>query len=306
VSIRRIGRLVAVTFRAWLEDESFRLSASVAFYAIFSMAPALIVIVAIVNAVYSGNTEAEIQNYIARYVGPQAAQMITAAVRTTAQHSGSGLIPTTIGIVSIVVGASAVFAELQTAMNRIWEIEVDSGGLGKMIRARVLGFLIVLLIAGLLLASVLLATVISFFRNDVVRNVSGAQYVLPYVEAWISFGVLVVVYAVLFKILPDADVHWRDVWIGAVFTAGLFALGKYGIAYYLSESGSQSAYGAAGVILVVLAWIYYSTLIFFLGAEFTQTYANFQGRAIVPKPYARLRTRHAGPHGPGRRGDIAA
>jgi membrane protein len=295
VTIRDIGRLISVTFNAWIEDESFRLSASVAFYAIFSMAPALIVIIVLMNAIYTGNTEAEIRNYIAQYVGPQAAEMVTAAVRATAQHSGSGLIPAIISIVTIVAGASAVFAELQMAMNRIWEIEVRSSGLQQLIRTRILGFLVVLFITVLFLASVLITTAVTFLGNRVAGNVHGVEYLVPHVEAWISLGILVVLYAVLFKILPDGVIQWRDVWIGAIVTAGLFSLGKYGIAYYLSKTGSQSVYGAAGVILVLLGWIYYSTLIFFLGAEFTQAYANFRGRTIVPKPYARYRPHHVTP-----------
>jgi membrane protein len=182
-----------------------------------------------------------------------------------------------------------MFVALQGAMNRIWEIEVTAVDIRQIIRSRLLGFLAVVFIASLLLALTLLTAMIALYRHYLDRYVPGTSYLWPYLEPAISFVVLLILFAVLFKFLPDAIIQWRDVWIGAFVTSALFALGKYGIAYYLSRSGVQSAYGAAGAIFVVLAWIYYSTLIFLLGGEFTQAYADLKGRTVMPKRHARHR-----------------
>jgi membrane protein len=240
--------------------------------------------------------------YIGQYVGPQAAELITRAAGAMSAKAGSGLMPAVLGAITTLIAATAAFAELQRAMNRVWEIEPVSTGVSQdvrqFLRNRVLGFLMVLLIAALMLTSVLVTATLSIYRGYLERQVPGVEYLWPYAEMAISFGILVVLFASIFKFLPDAVIAWRDVWVGAFITAVLFTLGKLGIAYYINSNSTGSAYGAAGAVLVVLGWIYYSTLILFLGAELTQSYAETYGHKVVPKEYAAYKPHRETHHAP--------
>jgi membrane protein len=277
--------IISYTFQDWLEDEAFRLSASFAYYAVFSLSPALIIVLVIANVVYSGNTEGQIEAFASKIVDPNAAKMIAQVATAAAQHASGGGIPALIGIAFTLVGATAAFAELQQAMNTVWELKSEAAAVSELLRTRILGFLMLIGISLLLLAVMALSAGIAVYQTYI-SGLPGAAFLFSHAGSAISFAVLVVVFAVLFRFLPDAHIYWRDVWIGALLTAALFLAGKLGISYYIGHAGFSSIYGAAGAILALLAWIYYSALIFFLGAEFTQVWADARGRRVVPKPYA--------------------
>jgi len=272
------------------EDEAFRMSAAVAFYSISSLAPALVIVVAIVRSIYQGDTEGEMLAYISQYVGQDTARLVTRAVSATARSASAGMGPAIASVATTLLAATAAFAELQRSMNRVWEIErielsfTDS--VKVFFRNRLVGFIMVLFIAALMWTSMILNAGLSVYGSYLERYTARVHYFWPYVEMISAFGILVLVFAAIFKWVPDARIEWRDVWVGAVITAILFTLGKTGISLYISRSAVGSAYGAAGAVIVILAWIYYSVLILFLGAEITQAYVEQAGRRVSPKSHA--------------------
>jgi len=280
--MRTAWSLISQTFKEWMEDKAQRLGAALAYYAAFSMAPLLIIVVAVVSFFYHDDSLGRVQSQIALILGSNAAEALVATIRG-AKSADGGVTATIISVLTLVIGATGVFASLQDAMNTIWEVTPKPRQIwADILRTRVLSFALVLAICFLLLVSLVisaaLAAISAYFKSIFPLTAT----VWPVVDVGVSFLIITILFAAIYKILPDVDIAWRDVWIGAAATAALFAVGKLGIGMYLGRSNFSSAYGAAGSFLVLLAWVYYSSQILFLGAEFTQVYATRYGRALRP------------------------
>jgi membrane protein len=274
--------LVKLAARKWLADRAPRLGAAVAFYSMLSLAPLLVITVAVVGLAFGeGTARAQVLEQARALVGPQGADAV-AAMLEHARRPGAGLLASVLSFATLLFGASGVFGELKDALNTIWGVEPPpGGGIGRFLRDRALAFAMVLLIGFLLLAALVVTTVLARVAPSLAGSVPGLAWALRGANFLISLGVYALLFALIFRVLPDAQIAWRDVWVGAVLTAALFAVGTHAIGLYLSEAGVGSPYGAAGSLAVLLVWVYYSAQVLFFGAEVTQVYANRYGSRIV-------------------------
>jgi len=271
----------------WWKDNCLRLAASLAYYTALSLAPLLLLIVGVVGLVLDRQQVAtQLATQLEGLMGQAGRELVT-SILTTTSPQGS-LLATVVGLVTLFIGATAVFGELQATMNLIWEVQPapTSGvwaGIWAWLRARVFSLAIVFALAFLLLVSLVISAALagaaSLFQGP-------EQAVLSRVlEIAVSLLVLTFVFALLYKYVPDAEIGWRDVWLGGFITAVFFTLGKTAIGIYLGRASVGSAYGAAGSMVVLLVWVYYSALIVFFGAEFTQAWATRHG-GVTPQPHA--------------------
>jgi membrane protein len=268
--------LVRETAREWDEDKAPRLGAALAFYSVLSLGPLLLIVVSIAGLAFGAEApRALMLAEIRHLIGNEGAEAI-AGVLTRSQTPTSGIIGTIIGLVTLFISATGFFAQLQDALNTIWNVEPRAARhWSGFIKKRLLSFAMIIGTGLLLLLSLVVSAGLS--------AVSGLMsHLLPVtlmhvVNILLSFGLITLIFALTFKFLPDIQIAWQDVWIGAVITAGLFVTGKFFIGLYLGHSALMSIYGAAGSLMVILVWIYYSTQIFFFGAEFTQVYSRHIG-----------------------------
>jgi membrane protein len=272
--------LLKKTASEWSEDKVPRLGAALAYYTVFSIAPLLIIAIAMAGLVFGDDAaRGSVQAQLTSFLGADAAEAINGMIQN-ASKPASGILATIIGIVTLLFGASGVFGQLKDAMNTIWEVAPKPGrGIMGIIADRFLSFTLVLGIGFLLLVSLLISTVLDALKGYVFGDDLGILFQI--LNFAISFGVITLLFAMIYKILPDVEIKWRDVWIGAVVTAFLFTIGKFLISLYISKSAPDSTYGAAGSLVLILIWIYYSAQILFFGAEFTQVYANQYGSHVV-------------------------
>ena len=273
--------LLKETFSDWTEDKAPRLGAALAYYAVFSIPPLILIVIAAIGVFYKGDVAGAIESQIASLVGNDAARTML----QTAQHHGQagGTVAAVVGIGLLLFGASGVFAELKDALNTIWEVQAKKkGGILSVITDRFLSFTMVLGMAFLLLVSLVLTAAVSAFAGMLNAWLPFGELLAKVLDFTISFGVVTLLFAMIFKILPDVKLAWSDVWIGAAATAALFTLGKFLIGLYLGTGSVGSAYGAAASVIIMIVWVYYSAQILFLGAEFTQVYANRYGSRVVP------------------------
>jgi membrane protein len=288
--LRHLFPLLKEAGSDWIDDGAMRLSSSLAYYAIFSLAPLLVIVVSIAGLVFGEEAaKGELAQQIATLAGSGTGDAIQTAVHSSASHPTSGVLATVIGSAVMLFGASTVFAELKEALNIIWGVIVRPGRpFLTMVRDRFFSFSIVLAIGFLLLISL----VISILLATLSIYMSGRLQLPPAVwQAWdffISFIVVTCLFAMIFKLLPNVVIGWRDVWLGSVATAFLFTVGKFVIGYYLAASSIASSFGAAGSVVIVLVWIYYSACILFFGAEITKVYARKFGSGVVPNSRAVL------------------
>ncbi len=287
---RRIYRLLKDTASQWLDDKSLKLGAALSYYTVFSLPPLLLIVIALAGLAFGEEAaRGQIVDQFEGFVGKQSASIIQTMIAKAAGPK-RGTIATIVGIVVLLMGASGVFTELQDSLNTIWKVKPKpTAGLKYLVRTRLLSFGMILSIGFLLLVSLVLTAILSAFGNMLNAWWPGPpviQYVMHVVNFLVSFGVVTALFALLFKFLPDAKIAWKDVRLGAGVTAFLFTVGKFGIGLYLGKSGLASAYGTAGSLVLILAWIYYSSQILFFGAEFTQVYANRYGSRITPAEYA--------------------
>lgn len=285
-----IATLWHVTLRAvqnWWKDNCLRLAASLAYYTALSLAPLLLLIVGVVGLVLDRQQVAtQLATQLEGLMGQAGRELVT-SILTTTSPQGS-LLATVIGLVMLFIGATAVFGELQATMNLIWEVQPapTSGvwaGIWAWLRERIFSLAIVFALAFLLLVSLVISAALAgaaaLFQGP-------EQAVLSHVlEIAVSLLVLTFVFALFYKYVPDAEIGWRDVWLGGLITAVLFTLGKTAIGFYLGQASVGSAYGAAGSMVVLLVWVYYSALIMFFGAEFTHVWATRHGD-VTPQPHA--------------------
>lgn len=289
---KEIYGLLKETASQWSEDNAFRLSAALSYYTVFSLPPLLLLVIAIAGAVFGeAAARGELVEQFKGIMGPQTASMIQTMI-SNASEPGSGTIATIIGVVTLIIGASGVFNELQQSLNEIWKVRLKpKAGIKYKIVSRVFSFSMILVIGFLLLVSLVVSAAVSAFGtmlNDLWTGPPILHYLLQAVNLLVSFGVITLLFALLFKVLPDAKIAWKDVWLGAGATALLFTIGKYLIGLYLATSSTASTYGAAGSLVFILAWIYYSSLTLFFGAEFTRVNANRRGSGIGPAEYSEL------------------
>lgn len=287
---RQLLHLLKTAAIDWVEDGAMRLSSSLAYYAIFSLAPLLVILISMAG-VFFGEEAArgQLSQQIATLAGKGAGEAIQSAVQSSASHKSTGVLATVLSTALLFFGASTVFAELKDALNTICGVVVKPGRpFLTLVHDRFFSFSIVLAIGFLLLVSL----VISVLLATLGHYMSGRFQLPPAVwqtsDFLISFAVISGLFAMIFKLLPNVRLRWRDVWLGAVTTSLLFTLGKFAIGYYLATSSIASSFGAAGSVVIVLAWIYYSACILFFGAEITKGYARKFGSGIVPNSRAVL------------------
>lgn len=274
------------TFAEWSEDNASRLAASLAFYTLLSLAPLVVLAVAVAGWFYGEEAaRGQIAGELGNLVGPQGAEGIQAVVEN-ARAPETGLISSLFGIAVLLFGASGVFIELRTAINEIWDVETKkSAGIRGLVMERLFSFSLVLGVAFLLLVSTVLSAMLSAFGKMGEESLPGGEVLWQVINFSISFVVIAGVFAMMFKYLPDTKVSFRDVRFGACVTALLFVIGKSLIGLYLGRSSVASAYGAAGSVVVLVVWVYYSAQILFMGAELTQVWAKRYGepsRAQAP------------------------
>jgi membrane protein len=284
---KKSWELIMTATRHWVADDAQRMGAALAYYGVLALPAILVTLLYVVGLFYnSHDTNSKVAQEITSLMGQKSSQFIQSLMSQTQIH-GKGPLATGIGIVVLLLSATGVFAELQSDLNSVWGVEQKSnGGWGRMIVNRVLLLLLLVAIGVLLVVSLLASTALAAMQGSVFDSFPGGKQLAHAVEFVLSCGVITVLFAMIFKFVPDARAHWRDVWIGALVTAFLFTVGKVLLGLYLGYGSVASAYGVAGSIVLILVWVYYSAQIFLFGAEFTQVYANQHGRAITPSKEA--------------------
>jgi membrane protein len=260
---------------SWLEDRAPTMGAAIAYYTVFSLAPMLVMVIAVAGLAFGRQAaEGALFRELADLVGPESAAAVQALLRS-ATGTRSGIFATVVGIGTLIIAATAVLAELQSALNLIWKAP-PSGGLGvwHLIRSRLVSLSVILVIGFLLLVSLVISTALSAFSDYLDWILPGLATILRVVHLTLSFAFTTILFAMIFKILPDKAVEWDEVWLGAAVAALLFTAGKYLISLYIGSSNMASTYGAAGGLIIVLVWVYYSAQILLLGAEFAKAYTD--------------------------------
>ncbi len=277
--------LIKNTYHEWSQDKASRLAAALAYYTVFSIPPLMVVAIGIASVFTDRQVvEQQVVNQSASLMGQQGGEAIQ-TILNSAEEPGKGeLLPTLLGVALLLFGASGVFTQLQDALNTIFGVRSDpKRGIMGLIRERFLSFTMVLTIGFILLVSLVLSTVLTTLGDFVGGLVSEAAALLWILNFIISFGVFTLLFALIFRSIPDVKLSWRDALIGGVLTALLFKIGEYALAFYFEKSDPTSAFGAAGSIILLLLWVYYSAQIIFFGAEFTEVYAREMGAGITPK-----------------------
>ncbi|MEH2058045.1 MAG: YihY/virulence factor BrkB family protein [Nostoc sp.] len=283
MNLQAIWKLFQETFKEWSEDKASRLAAALAYYTIFSIAPLLIIVIAIAGAVFGEEAaRGQIVGQIQGLVGIDGAKFLETAIKN-ANKPQTGAIASIVSVVVLLLGATGLFTELQDAMNTIWEVKAKPGrGINNMIRLRFLSFAMVIGIGFLLLVSLVistaLATLVTYFSN----LLPGVDFIWQIINFILSFAITTLLFGLIFKVLPDVKIAWSDVLVGAALTSVLFSIGRFLLGQYLGNGSFGSTYGAAGSLVVILAWVNYAAQILFFGAEFTQVYARRYGSGIVP------------------------
>lgn len=287
LSFTQLRDLFTDTFKDWNEDKAPRLAAALSYYTIFSLAPLLIIAISLAGLFFGEDAaRGEVIGQVQSFMGEQGAQAISGLLEASNRTGGGGF-AAIVGFATLLFGAAGVFGQLKDALNTIWEVAPKPNqGIWGFIRGNVLSFTMVLAVGFLLLVSLLLSTVISaagkFLGGDAFQQSILWGIVNFLVQGAITFGL----FALIFKELPDAEITWRDVLLGAAFTAVLFAIGRFLISFYLAQTATGSTFGAAGSLVVILVWVYLSAQILFFGAEFTQVYARNYGSHIAPSENA--------------------
>ena len=289
MNLRKIGKLLKETFKEWQEDKASRIAAALAYYAVFSISPLLVIAIAIAGTVFGQDTaQDQITEQLTALVGEDGVKPILMGLNNISQPKIRG-VASLISIAVLLLGASGIFAQLQDALNTVWKVKPQPGqGVLPFIRKRVSSFLMVLAIGFLLILSLVLSAVVAALSKYRTDFLPGSQILWENLDFIVSLGLMTFLFCLMFKYVPDVKIAWKDVFVGAVITAVLFLFGKFLLGVYLSKGSLGSAYGAAGSLIVLLAWIYYSAQIILLGAEFTQVYAQMYGSKIRPRKHSRI------------------
>lgn len=286
---RRLFKVFQETIKQWGQDNAERLAAALSYYAIFSVVPSLVIVIGLTGLlVDQKRVESEVVLQMQRLVGSDAASFVQQMLQDRMQiNRDNNLLATGVGVVTLLFGASGAFAQLQGALNTIWGVRAKpKRGLINFLRTRLFSFIILLLIGFMLMLSLVINTWLVLI-DDWFRNVMPDLHLLFNVgNVVISFLVSMLLFASLYKVMPDVNIRWHDLWVGSGTTAFLFNIGKWGIGLYLGNSTLARTFGAAGAFVVLLVWVYYSVMILLFGAEFIKVFATQRGRAVLPASHA--------------------
>lgn len=279
--------LVRESLRDFLDDDCPSMAAALSYYTVFSLPPLLVLLLLLLGSLLNPqDIQGTLEAHIRDLMGPAGGEQIR-TILAHAQRPGSGIVATVLGAGALVLGATGVFGQLQTALNKAWKVAPDPqrAGIRRFLLKRAFSLGMVLGLAFVLLVSLVLSAVLAAFGGSLVRLLPEglSATLLEAINFAVSFGVVALLFAAIFKVLPDATISWADVWVGAVFTAALFVGGKFLLGVYLGHTNPGQAFGAAGALAVMFVWIYYSSMIVLLGAEFTQTWAVHRGKGIEPE-----------------------
>ncbi len=288
--LRRVGTLFKIAFYEWQKDKAVRLGASLSFYTVFSLPPLLMIAVLFAGMIYGRDAaEGRIVQEFQGLLGEGGATTIQTMILEAGKFE-AGILPVGLGVAALLVGVTAVFVDLQDGLNTVWEVKPKpKSSLVYLLKIRALSLLAAMGTGFLVLISLMISALIAGFGDYLSSLWFGSPIsstLLQVGDFFVSFGMITILFAMLFKVLPDAKIAWKDVWLGAAFTALLFTIGKLLIGLYLGRSRIGSVYGAAGSLAILLLWIYYYSQIFFFGAEFTRAYADTYGSKIEPEEYA--------------------
>jgi membrane protein len=289
--LKQLWKVLLASFTGFSKDNGLKLSASLAYYTVFSIAPLLIIVISVAGLVFGQDAATDrLYPQIVHYVGKGPAAQIQDVLKHLALSGKSG-IAVVIGVVTLLLGASSIFIEIQDSLNMIWRVKAKpKSGWLQLLRNRFVSFSLIISLGFLLLASLIINLLIIALQNQIQRFLPGIDSFTKIFVEVLNLGITLVVittlFGIIFKFLPDVKIKWRDVRSGAVFTAVLFMLGQYAISLYIQYTAQGSAYGAAGSIIVILVWIYYTSAILYIGAEFTQVFAEASGSHIEPADYA--------------------
>ncbi|HEY0039991.1 MAG TPA: YihY/virulence factor BrkB family protein [Flavisolibacter sp.] len=287
-SVGLVWKSLKDAFTGFGDDKVTKLSAALAYYTGFSLAPLLVVIIAICGFFFGREAvQGTIDNQIQSFIGADAAKQVQEMIKNAAV-SGKGTIATIIGVITLLIGATTIFGEIQDSINSIWGLKPKPKvGIMKTIQTRLLSFGLIASLGFLLLVSLAATSVVEGLGDRLKAMLPDVTVVVFYIiNLVLTLGVTTILFAVIFKVLPDARIKWKDIWPGAIATSLLFLIGKFAISLYVSKSDIGSTYGAAGSLAVILVWIYYSAIILYFGAEFTKSYAFNKGAKITPNHYA--------------------
>jgi membrane protein len=281
--------LLKQTAMEWLDDKAPQLGAALAYYTVFALAPLVLLLLAIIGVIFRDDPSgawSRVTEQMGYFLDQSAVQVVT-DIAHDASKPGKSTVATVVGIALAIFGASGVFGQLQDALNTIWGVKAKPGeGMMSFLRARFVSFAMLGGVFFLLLVSLTIEALLKGFSHYVQGALPGGLAIAVSVYLIFDFAVVTVLFAMIFKFLPDADIQWRDVWIGAAMTAIFFGIGKWALGLYLGSGAAASAYGAASSLITSLLWIYYSSQILLFGAEFTQVYANQAGRRVEPSEHA--------------------
>jgi membrane protein len=276
--------LLKQTASEWMEDDAPTLGAALAYYTVFSLAPLMTIAIAMAGLFFGKEAaQGQIFDELRVLFGEEGGKAVEEVVQSANAQPAAGVVATIISVIILLFGASGVFGQLQASLNTIWGVKPKPGrGVLGIIRDRLLSFGFTLVVGFLLLVSLLLTAGIALVADWVGGLMPGSETLAQLLNVVFSLVMITLLFAMIYKFLPDAKIAWRDVWIGAFLTALLFTIGKFALGIYLGKSGVASSYGAAGSLIVLLLWVYYSSQILFFGAEFTQVYANRFGSRVAP------------------------
>jgi membrane protein len=286
--IKEIWKVTMRSFKGFSEDKIPKYSAALAYTTVFSFGPLLVVIIFLCSIFFGQDaTQGKIYDQMVQFVGQDAALQLQTIIKN-ASLSNKGTLAAVIGIITLLLGATAVFAEIQDSVNSIWGLKAKpKKGLWKMLRNRFLSFSVVVSLGFLLLVSLAVSTVIEGLSGKLKASFPDVTVVIFYIlNLLISFVVITALFALIFKVLPDAKTKWKDIWPGALASGILFMIGKFAISFYIGRSNVGSTYGAAGSLVILLLWVYYSAMILYMGAEFARAWSSHKGTSIHPNDYA--------------------
>lgn len=287
LKLRDAWAVLKETGSDWSEDNASRLAAGLACYTLLSIAPLLVLSVAVAGLWFGEEAaRGQIVGQIGSVVGNEAGTAVQ-AIAANARKPSTGIISTIVGVAVLLFGASNVFAELQNALNTIWEVKSKPNqGIRGFLRHRLFSFAMVMALAFLLMVSLVVNAVLAATGKFFEQYLPGGEVLWQIVNFFVALVVTTLLFALIFKVVPDVVMRWRDAFIGGLFTAALFAIGRFALAMYIGKSGTTSSFGVAGSLVALVLWVYYSSQILFLGAEFTQVYARRFGGKIRPNEHA--------------------
>jgi membrane protein len=268
---------------AFFADDALSHSAAMAFFAVTALSPVLLIIVAVAGLAFGQDAaQVALSAQLSGLMGPQSAELVESALRS-ARDTSSGILAASLGVMMLLITASGVFGEMQTTLNKIWKVDPAPVSLSTLVRARVASLGLVAALGFMLLVSLAATAAISILGEFITATLPLGTIILQGINAVVSVGIITILFAAIYKVLPDRALRWRDVLVGAFVTSILFTVGKTLIGLYIGSSNVASSYGAAGGLLIILLWVFYSSAIFFLGAELTRAYSTRHGGLVCPQ-----------------------